>query len=87
MGGQKAQKTSDIIYLRSLSHYIQPSNLSSALTQSKDIKASIHYGNTGCRVSIGGYKLETFLPRNQHTQRKSLNFENLMWRCQKSAES
>ena len=24
----------------------------------------------------GGTKLERFLPKNQHTQRKSLNFEN-----------
>ena len=28
------------------------------------------YGNTGCG------KLERFLPKNQHTQRKLLNFEN-----------
>ena len=27
-------------------------------------------------VSNGGYKLERFLPKNQHTQRKLLNFEN-----------
>ena len=26
--------------------------------------------------SNGGTKLEIFLPTNQHTQRKSLNFEN-----------
>ena len=26
--------------------------------------------------SIGGTKLERFLPKNQHTQRKLLNFEN-----------
>ena len=26
----------------------------------------------------GGKKLETFLPMNQHTQRKSLTFENWM---------
>ena len=33
------------------------------------------YGNTGCRVfkGGGGTKLETFLPKNQHTQRKLLN--------------
>ena len=30
------------------------------------------YGNTGCGV----FKLERFLPKNQHTQRKLLNFEN-----------
>ena len=35
------------------------------------------YGNTGCGVfKRGGKKLEIFLPRNQHTQRKLLNFEN-----------
>ena len=26
--------------------------------------------------SNGGYKLERFLPKNQHTQRKLLNFKN-----------
>ena len=35
------------------------------------------YGNTGCGVfKRGGTKLERFLPKNQHTQRKLLNFEN-----------
>ena len=36
------------------------------------------YGNKGCRVfkGGGGTKLERFLPKNQHTQRKLLNFEN-----------
>ena len=28
------------------------------------------------KFSSGGYKLERFLPKNQHTQRKLLNFEN-----------
>ena len=38
---------------------------------------SIYYGNTGCGVfKRGGTKLERFLPKNQHTQRKLLNFEN-----------
>ena len=27
------------------------------------------------KFSSGGMRLERFLPRNQHTQRKSLNFE------------
>ena len=31
------------------------------------------YGNTGC---TGDTKLVIFLPKNQHTQRKLLNFEN-----------
>ena len=36
----------------------------------------IHYGNTGCGVfKRGGTKLERFLHKNQHTKRKSLNFE------------
>ena len=31
----------------------------------------------GCGVfKQGGKKLERFLPKNQHTQRKLLNFEN-----------
>ena len=41
---------------------------------------SEQYGNTGCgdfkrRVT----KLERFLPKNQHTQRKLLNFEKVKW--------
>ena len=37
----------------------------------------LHYGNTGSGVfKRGGTKLERFLPKNQHTQRKFLNFEN-----------
>ena len=38
------------------------------------------YSNTGSRVFKWGVqitKLESFLPKNQHTQMKSLNFENL----------
>ena len=35
------------------------------------------YGNTGCGFfKRGVIKLERFLPKNQHPQRKSLNFEN-----------
>ena len=30
-----------------------------------------------------GIKLERFLAKNQHTQRKSLNFENWVMGCQK----
>ena len=30
----------------------------------------------GVEFSNGGYKLERFLPKNQHTLRKLLNFEN-----------
>ena len=38
---------------------------------------TIHYGNTGRGdFKWGGTKLEIFLPKNQHTQRKLLNFEN-----------
>ena len=33
-----------------------------------------HYGL--CSFQTGGTKLERFLPKNQHTQRKLLNFEN-----------
>ena len=43
----------------------------------------MRYGSTGCRVfklenslAVGGIKLEIFLPKDQHTQRKLLNFEN-----------
>ena len=37
----------------------------------------LHYGNMGCGVfKRGGTKLERFLPKNHHTQRKLLNFEN-----------
>ena len=34
------------------------------------------HGDTGCRVFKEGTKLERLLPKNQHTQRKLLNFEN-----------
>ena len=35
------------------------------------------YANTGCGVlRSGGTKLECFLPKNQHTQRKLLNWVN-----------
>ena len=39
---------------------------------------SMHYGNTICEVFKPGEgtKLERLLPKNQHTQRKLLNFEN-----------
>ena len=37
---------------------------------------ALSYGNTGCGVFKRGEKLERFLPKNQHTQRKLLNFEN-----------
>jgi hypothetical protein len=37
----------------------------------------VHYGNTGCGVfQERDTKLEWFLAKNQHTQRKLLNFEN-----------
>ena len=40
------------------------------------LKLYVKYGNTGCGVfKRGGTKLERFLPKNQHTQRKLLNFE------------
>ena len=45
----------------------------------KSSKAPIlyYYGNTGGGVfKQGGTKLERFLLKNQHTQRKLLNFEN-----------
>ena len=48
-------------------------------TKSVHIYFSVHvkYGNTGCEVfKRGGTKLKSFLPKNQHTQRKLLNFEN-----------
>ena len=37
----------------------------------------VYYGNTGCGIfKHWGAKLERFLPKNQHNQRKLLNFEN-----------
>ena len=39
--------------------------------------AAVHYGSTGCGVFKRGVtKSKIFLPTNQHTQRKLLNFEN-----------
>ena len=37
------------------------------------------YGNGLSSFQAGGTKLERFLPKNQHTRRKLLNFEN--WLC------
>ena len=34
------------------------------------------YGNTDCGVFKQGTKLERFIPKHQHTQKKLLNFEN-----------
>ena len=48
-------------------------------TKQSNYVGIIHYGNTGCGVfkrGIQNKKLERFLPKNQHTQRKVLNFEN-----------
>ena len=43
----------------------------------KDFKPiMIYHGNTGCGNFKQGYKLERFLPKNQHTQSRLLNFEN-----------
>ena len=45
--------------------------------ETKIALGTIHYGNTGCLVfKRGGTKLDRSLPKNQHTQRKLLNFEN-----------
>jgi hypothetical protein len=35
-----------------------------------------YYDNTACGVFKGSIKLERFLPKNKHSQRKLLNFEN-----------
>ena len=35
----------------------------------------MQYGNMSCGVFAGGTKLERFLHKNQHSQRKLLNFE------------
>ena len=39
------------------------------------ILLNVHYGNTSCGVFKGGYKIRKILTKNQHTQRKLLNFE------------
>ena len=36
-------------------------------------------GNTGCGVFKRGYIIRKKMPKNQHTQRNLLNFEN--WLC------
>ena len=35
-----------------------------------------YYGNNGCRDFKRGLKVESVLPKNKHTQRKSLTFED-----------
>ena len=47
------------------------------LQKTNRIDVILHYGNTGCQVfKQGGTKLERFLHKNQHTQRKLFNFED-----------
>ena len=42
-----------------------------------ELLETLDYSSTGCRVfKRGGTKLERFLLKNQHTQRKLLKFEN-----------
>ena len=41
-----------------------------------EVTLCLHYSNTGCGVFKEGYKIKRYLPMNQHTQRKLLNFEN-----------
>ena len=41
----------------------------------KVTKLSVHYGKRVVEFSSRGYKIRIFLPKNQHTQRKWLNFE------------
>ena len=36
----------------------------------------VGYDNMGCGVFKRGYKIRKILPKNQHTQREFLNFEN-----------
>ena len=48
----------------------------SLISDSINKETNSHYGNTGRRVLSGGTKLERFLPKNQHTQKELLNFEN-----------
>ena len=46
---------------------------------------TVNYGSKVCRVfKRGDTKLERFLPKNQHNQKKFMNFENgVMASCQK----
>ena len=56
------------------------SSSSSIFFQKISSNRRTHYGNTGYGVSnSGNTQLESFLPKNQHTQRKLLNLEN--WYC------
>ena len=51
--------------------------ISATLLKTVALYVLVVYGNTGCGVfKWGGTKLGRFLPKNHHTQRKLLNFEN-----------
>ena len=53
------------------------SSSSSIFFQKISSNRRTHYGNTGYGVSnSGNTQLESYLPKNQHTQRKLLNLEN-----------
>ena len=46
------------------------------MRSNSDLGINVQYGNTSCGgFKRGGTKLERFLHKNQHTQRKLLNFE------------
>ena len=54
---------------------LAPSNSATVVTLT-DVCNLWQYGLWSFQTGAGGTKLERFLPKNQHTQRKLLNFQN-----------
>ena len=45
--------------------------------ETHEVEPFVRYGNTGCGVFKQGVQIKKKMPKNQHTQRKSLNFTNM----------
>ena len=70
---ENAKTRAAILYIYIVVHKVIIHNSSITVQTIVNNVTAAHYGSMGCR----GTKLEIFLPKNQHTQRKLLNFENL----------
>ena len=77
------QCTCDLKYLQRYYYFLDLDRFGTYILVCRIINVLVD-GSTGCRVlKRGGTKLERFLPKNQHAQRKLLNFENWTKICQK----
>ena len=67
----------DLVFHPFLEEAVHESQINVLKEPRFQLNVGLDYGNTGCGVfKLGKYKLERFLPKNQHTKRKLLNFES-----------